>query len=114
MAQAGLTIDDIDLVEINARRSAAQAAPSAFGSFGIWVGEAQRLHGGAIAPGHLPGMTGARIMTTLLNGLDDAGARYGVRESMCEAGGAGHGYGIVERLTRIPDPSPNGSDLFQI
>ena len=53
-------------------------------------------HGGAIALGHPFGMTGARIMTTLLNGLDKMGGRYGI-ESMCVAGGMGQAM-LVERL----------------
>ncbi|HEY3674100.1 MAG TPA: acetyl-CoA C-acetyltransferase [Acidimicrobiia bacterium] len=94
MARAGLSIDDIDLVEIN-EAFAAQVVPSAR-ELGIpW--EKLNVHGGAIALGHPFGMTGARIMTTLLNGLDDAGARYGM-ESMCVGGGQGMAM-IVERLT---------------
>ncbi len=94
MARAGLSIDDIDLVEIN-EAFAAQVVPSAR-ELGIpW--EKLNVHGGAIALGHPFGMTGARIMTTLLNGLDDADARYGL-ESMCVGGGQGMAM-IVERLT---------------
>ena len=94
MARAGLTIDDIDLVEIN-EAFAAQVVPSAR-DLGIpW--EKLNVHGGAIALGHPFGMTGARIMTTLLNGLDDADGRYGM-ESMCVGGGQGMAM-IVERLT---------------
>jgi acetyl-CoA C-acetyltransferase len=94
MARAGLTIDDIDLVEIN-EAFAAQVVPSAR-ELGIpW--EKLNVHGGAIALGHPFGMTGARIMTTLLNGLEDAGARYGM-ESMCVGGGQGMAM-IVERLS---------------
>ena len=94
MGRAGLGIDDIDLVEIN-EAFAAQVVPSAR-ELGIpW--EKLNVHGGAIALGHPFGMTGARIMTTLLNGLDDAGARYGM-ESMCVGGGQGMAM-IVERLS---------------
>jgi acetyl-CoA C-acetyltransferase len=94
MARAGLSIDDIDLVEIN-EAFAAQVVPSAR-DLGIpW--EKLNTHGGAIALGHPFGMTGARIMTTLLNGLEDAGARYGM-ESMCVGGGQGMAM-IVERLS---------------
>ena len=93
LARAGLSIDDIGLVEIN-EAFAAQVVPSAR-ELGIpW--EKLNVHGGAIALGHPFGMTGARIMTTLLNGLDDAGARYGM-ESMCVGGGQGMAM-IVERL----------------
>ena len=94
LERAGMTIDDIDLVEIN-EAFAAQVVPSAR-ELGIpW--EKLNVHGGAIALGHPFGMTGARIMTTLLNGLDDADARYGL-ESMCVGGGQGMAM-IVERLT---------------
>jgi acetyl-CoA C-acetyltransferase len=94
LGRAGLSIDDIDLVEIN-EAFAAQVVPSAR-ELGIpW--EKLNVHGGAIALGHPFGMTGARIMTTLLNGLDDADARYGL-ESMCVGGGQGMAM-VVERLS---------------
>jgi acetyl-CoA C-acetyltransferase len=94
LGRAGLSIDDIDRVEIN-EAFAAQVVPSAR-ELGIpW--EKLNVHGGAIALGHPFGMTGARIMTTLLNGLEDAGARYGM-ESMCVGGGQGMAM-VVERLT---------------
>jgi acetyl-CoA C-acetyltransferase len=93
LERAGLTIDDIDLVEIN-EAFAAQVIPSAK-HLGIpW--EKLNVHGGGIALGHPFGMTGARIMTTLLNGLEDAGGRYGL-ETMCVGGGQGMAM-IVERL----------------
>jgi acetyl-CoA C-acetyltransferase len=94
LGRAGMSIDDIELVEIN-EAFAAQVVPSAR-ELGIpW--EKLNVHGGAIALGHPFGMTGARIMTTLLNGLEDAGARYGL-ESMCVGGGQGMAM-VVERLT---------------
>ncbi len=94
LGRAGLTIDDIDLVEMN-EAFAAQVIPSA-AQLGIpW--ERLNVHGGAIALGHPFGSTGARMMGTLLNGLDDAGARYGL-ETMCVGGGQGMAM-IVERLT---------------
>jgi acetyl-CoA C-acetyltransferase len=94
LARAGLSIDDIDLVEIN-EAFAAQVVPSAK-ELGIpW--DKLNVHGGAIALGHPFGMTGARIMTTLLNGLEDRDARYGL-ETMCVGGGQGMAM-IVERLT---------------
>ena len=93
LARAGLTIDDIDLVEIN-EAFAAQVIPSAK-ELGIpW--EKLNVHGGAIALGHPFGMTGARIMTTLINGLEDRDARYGL-ETMCVGGGQGMAM-IIERL----------------
>ncbi|MCD9623770.1 acetyl-CoA C-acetyltransferase [Rhabdothermincola salaria] len=93
MARAGMTIDDIDLVEIN-EAFAAQVVPSAK-QLGIsW--DKLNVNGGAIALGHPFGMTGARIMTTLLNGLEDSGKTIGM-ESMCVGGGQGMAM-IVERL----------------
>ncbi len=93
LARAGMTIDDVGLVEIN-EAFAAQVIPSAR-ELGIpW--EKLNVNGGAIALGHPFGMTGARIMTTLLNGLEDAGKTIGL-ESMCVGGGQGMAM-IVERL----------------
>jgi acetyl-CoA C-acetyltransferase len=93
LARAGMTIDQIDLVEIN-EAFAAQVIPSAK-HLGIpW--EKLNIHGGAIALGHPFGMTGARIMATLLNGLEDKNLRYGL-ETMCVGGGQGMAM-IVERL----------------
>jgi acetyl-CoA C-acetyltransferase len=93
LSRAGLTIDDIDLVEIN-EAFAAQVLPSAR-HLKIDL-EKLNVNGGAIALGHPFGMTGARIMTTLLNGLEDTGGRYGL-ESMCVGGGQGMAM-VVERL----------------
>jgi acetyl-CoA C-acetyltransferase len=94
LGRAGLTIDDVDLVEIN-EAFAAQVVPSAK-HLGIgW--DKLNVNGGAIALGHPFGMTGARIMTTLLNGLEDAGKTVGL-ESMCVGGGQGMAM-IVERLS---------------
>ncbi len=93
LARAGMTMADIDLVELN-EAFAAQVIPCVQ-NLGI---EEDRLnvHGGAIALGHPFGMTGARIMTTLLNGLNTADATVGL-ETMCVAGGQGMAM-IVERL----------------
>ncbi len=93
LARAGMTIDDIDLVEIN-EAFAAQVVPSAK-HLGIGP-DKLNVHGGAIALGHPFGMTGARIMTTLLNGLQNDGKTMGL-ESMCVGGGQGMAM-IVERL----------------
>jgi acetyl-CoA C-acetyltransferase len=94
LGRAGLTIDDIDLVEIN-EAFAAQVLPSAK-HLGIPM-EKLNVHGGAIALGHPFGMTGARIMATLLNGLESTGGRYGL-ETMCVGGGQGMAM-VVERLS---------------
>jgi acetyl-CoA C-acetyltransferase len=92
--RAGLTINDIDIAEIN-EAFAAQVVPSAK-HLGIpW--DKLNPHGGAIALGHPFGMTGARIMTTLLNGLEDGGKTLGL-ESMCVGGGQGMAM-VVERLS---------------
>ncbi len=93
MGRAGMSIDDIDLVEIN-EAFAAQVIPSA-DELGIeW--DKLNVNGGSIALGHPFGMTGARIMTTLINGLEDADKTIGM-ESMCVGGGQGMAM-IVERL----------------
>jgi len=94
MKRAGMTIDDIDLVEIN-EAFAAQVIPSAK-HLGIDF-DKLNVRGGAIALGHPFGMTGARIMTTLLNALEDTGKTIGM-ESMCVGGGQGMAM-IVERLS---------------
>ena len=94
LARAGMTIADIDLVEIN-EAFAAQVIPSAR-ELGIGY-DKLNVHGGAIALGHPFGQTGARIMTTLLNGLEDADKTFGL-ESMCVGGGQGMAM-IIERLS---------------
>ncbi len=93
LERAELTVDDIDLFEIN-EAFAVQVLGSA-DELGI-PEEKLNVHGGSIALGHPFGMTGARIMTTLLNGLQDTGGRYGV-ESMCVGGGQGMAM-VIERL----------------
>ena len=93
LALAGMTIDDVDLVEIN-EAFAAQVLPSAR-ALGISE-DKLNVNGGAIALGHPFGMTGARIMGTLLNGLEDSGGTVGL-ETMCVGGGQGMAM-IVERL----------------
>jgi acetyl-CoA C-acetyltransferase len=93
MKRAGMTIDDIDLVEIN-EAFAAQVIPSARHLGVDW--DKLNINGGAIALGHPFGMTGARIMSTLLNGLEDAGKTVGL-ETMCVGGGQGMAM-IVERF----------------
>jgi acetyl-CoA C-acetyltransferase len=93
LKETGMTIDDIDIVEIN-EAFAAQIVPCK-DDLGI-PEEKLNPFGGAIALGHPFGMTGARIMTTLLNGLQATGGTYGI-ESMCVAGGMGQAM-LVERL----------------
>ncbi len=93
LKRAGMTIDDIDLVEIN-EAFAAQVLPSAR-HLGIPM-EKLNVQGGGIALGHPFGMTGARIMTTLLHSLQVRDKTYGL-ETMCVGGGQGMAM-IVERL----------------
>ncbi len=94
LGRAHLTIDDVDLVEIN-EAFAAQVVPSAR-HLGIDM-EKLNVHGGAIALGHPFGMTGARIMTTLINGLQSEDKSIGL-ESMCVGGGQGMAM-VIERLS---------------
>jgi acetyl-CoA C-acetyltransferase len=91
--KAGMTLDDIDLVEIN----------EAFASVVLaWAKELDadmskvNVNGGAIALGHPLGATGVRLMTTLLNELERTGGRYGL-QTMCEGGGQAN-VTIIERL----------------
>ena len=94
LKRAGLTIDDVDLVEIN-EAFAAQVIGSAR-HLGIGP-DKLNVNGGAIALGHPFGMTGARIMTTLLNALQQRDLTIGL-ESMCVGGGQGMAM-VVERLS---------------
>ena len=93
LAKAAMTLDDIDLVEIN----------EAFASVVLaWAKETGadlakvNVNGGAIALGHPLGATGVRLMTTLLNELERTGGRYGL-QTMCEGGGQAN-VTIIERL----------------
>ncbi|MEI7617361.1 MAG: acetyl-CoA C-acetyltransferase [Actinomycetota bacterium] len=94
LKRAGMTINDIDLAEIN-EAFAAQVLPSAR-ELGIPM-EKLNVNGGAIALGHPFGMTGARIMTTLIHGLQTADKTFGL-ETMCVGGGQGMAM-IIERLS---------------
>jgi acetyl-CoA C-acetyltransferase len=93
LRRVGMTISDIDLVEIN-EAFAAQVIPS-YRELGIDIGRLN-VHGGAIALGHPFGMTGARITATLLNGLVTRDETVGL-ETMCIGGGQGMAM-IIERL----------------
>ena len=92
--RAGMTISDIDLVEIN-EAFAAQVLPSAK-HLGIDI-DKLNTRGGSIALGHPFGMTGARIMTTLIHNLQESDATFGL-ETMCVGGGQGMAM-VVERLS---------------
>ncbi|MCU7825965.1 acetyl-CoA C-acetyltransferase [Kitasatospora sp. DSM 101779] len=94
LARAGLTIDDIDLVEIN-EAFAAQVIPSAR-ELGV-PDEKLNVNGGAIAVGHPFGMTGARITSTLINSLQWHDKQFGL-ETMCVGGGQGMAM-VLERLS---------------
>jgi acetyl-CoA C-acetyltransferase len=94
LTRAGMSISDIDLVEIN-EAFAAQVLPSA-DDLGV-DHERLNVHGGAIALGHPFGMTGARITTTLLNALQTCDGQFGL-ETMCVGGGQGMAI-IYERLS---------------
>jgi acetyl-CoA acyltransferase len=93
LARSGLDISDIDLFEVNEAFSSVVLA---------WAAETGaeldrvNVHGGAIALGHPLGASGARIMTTLVNAMEQRGARYGL-QTMCEAGGLANAT-LIERL----------------
>ena len=93
LLQAGLTLDDIDLFEVN---EAFAPVPL------VWMRELKVSHerlnvnGGAIALGHPLGASGARIMTSLLHEMERRGARYGL-QTICCAGGMGTAT-LIERL----------------
>ncbi len=96
LKRARMTIDDVDVVEIN-EAFAAQVIPSAR-ALGIDpMSDKLNPHGGAIALGHPFGMTGARILCTLLNGLATHNKTIGL-ETMCVGGGQGMAM-VVERLS---------------
>jgi acetyl-CoA C-acetyltransferase len=94
LTRAGMTIDDVDLVEIN-EAFAAQVIPS-YKDLGIDI-DKLNVNGGAIAVGHPFGMTGARITSTLLNSLQFHDKSIGL-ETMCVGGGQGMAM-IFERLS---------------
>ncbi|MFJ8200197.1 acetyl-CoA C-acetyltransferase [Streptomyces sp. NPDC096152] len=94
LRRAGLTIDDIDLVEIN-EAFAAQVIPS-YRDLGIDL-DRLNVNGGAIAVGHPFGMTGARITGTLINSLQFHDKQFGL-ETMCVGGGQGMAM-VIERLS---------------
>ncbi|HEX4701662.1 MAG TPA: acetyl-CoA C-acetyltransferase [Pseudonocardiaceae bacterium] len=94
LANAGMSISDMDLVEIN-EAFAAQVIPS-YQDLGIDI-ERLNVNGGAIAVGHPFGMTGARIATTLINSLQFHDKQFGL-ETMCVGGGQGMAM-VLERLS---------------
>ena len=95
--KAGLSLEEMDLVEINeAFASVVLAWKKELGITDEWFEERVNVHGGAIALGHPLGASGARLMTTLVNALEQRGARYGL-QTMCEGGGLANAT-IIERL----------------
>jgi acetyl-CoA C-acetyltransferase len=94
LKRAGMSIDDIDLVEIN-EAFAAQVIPS-YRDLNIDI-DKLNVNGGAIAVGHPFGMTGARITGTLINGLQTRDKTFGL-ETMCVGGGMGMAM-VIERLS---------------
>jgi len=93
LQRAGLTLSDIDLFEVNEAFAPVVLAWAA--DTGADLAKTN-VNGGAIAIGHPLGASGARIMTTLVNALEQRGARYGL-QTMCEGGGTAN-VTIIERL----------------
>ena len=106
LARAGMTIGDMDLYEIN-EAFAAQVLPSA-DALGMDF-DRLNVNGGAIALGHPFGSTGARITTTLLNGMQERDAQFGL-ETMCGRRRPGHGHHLRApqrgRAAAAPGPTP--------
>ncbi|HEX7627240.1 MAG TPA: acetyl-CoA C-acyltransferase [Gaiellaceae bacterium] len=96
LAYAGMTIDDVDVMELN-EAFAAQVIPVCRELGVDPFSDKLNPHGGAIAVGHPYGMTGARIMSTLLNDLETMDRTIGL-ETMCVGGGQGMAM-LVERLS---------------
>ena len=98
LERAGLSIDDIDLFEVNEAFAAVTVAwrMEHGGSDPMALWERSNVNGGAIALGHPLGASGARLLTTLVWELERTGGRYGL-QTMCEGGGMANGT-IIERL----------------
>ena len=97
LERAGLTIDDIDLFEINEAFSSVVAAwrrEMPGDEVALW--ERTNVNGGAIALGHPLGCSGAKLLTTLVHELERTGGRYGL-QAMCEGGGMANAL-IIERI----------------
>ena len=93
MQKSGMSLDDMDLVEIN---EAFASVPMAWLKETGYPHEKTNVNGGAIALGHPLGATGTKLMTTLLNELERTGGRYGL-QTMCEGGGQAN-VTVIERL----------------
>jgi len=96
--RAGLSVDDIDLFEVNEAFAAVTAAwrieHGGTDPDGLW--ERTNVNGGAVALGHPLGASGARLLTTLVHELARTGGRYGL-QTICEGGGMANGL-IIERV----------------
>ena len=97
--KAGLTIDDIDLYEVN---EAFAPVPVAFMKALNADPKKMNITGGAIALGHALGSSGTRLMTTLVNNLERTGGRYGI-QAICEGGGTANAT-IIERVSSVSAP----------
>ena len=97
LAKAGLSLSELDVVEINeAFASIVLAWQRELGVSDAWFDAHVNPNGGAIAVGHPLGATGAKLMTTMLHELERTGGRYGL-QTMCEGGGMANAT-IIERL----------------
>jgi acetyl-CoA acyltransferase len=97
LERAGLTLEDIDVVEINeAFASVVLAWQKELGISDEWLDDHVNPNGGAIAMGHPLGATGAKLLTTMLHELERRGGRYGL-QTMCEGGGMANAL-VIERL----------------
>ena len=98
LERAGMSLDDIDFVEINeAFASVILAWKKELGISDEWFEDRVNVRGGAIALGHPLGASGSRLMTTLVNTLEQEGGRFGL-QTMCEGGGLANAT-IIERLS---------------
>ena len=97
LGRAGLSLEKVDLVEINeAFASVVLAWKKELEIADDWFDERVNVHGGAIALGHPLGASGARLLTTLVNALEQRGGRYGL-QTMCEGGGLANAT-LIERI----------------
>ena len=97
LGRAGLSLEKVDLVEINeAFASVVLAWKKELEIADDWFDERVNVHGGAIALGHPLGASGARLLATLVNALEQRGGRYGL-QTMCEGGGLANAT-LIERI----------------
>ncbi|KAJ9460333.1 3-ketoacyl-CoA thiolase [Diplonema papillatum] len=101
LKKAGMTIGDIDIYEVN---EAFGPVPVAFEKALGGDRRKMNIYGGACALGHALGSTGTRLMTTLINALENTNGRYGI-QAICEGGGTANAT-IIERLPNSHIPPP--------